>query len=157
MSRRAAPIPMFDYRQGWRRSAPEIDQAIREVLDSGTLILGPRVRQFEENFARFLDVPGQAVAVGNGTDAIAVALRALGIGPGDEVLTVANTAIPTVSAIRMAGTAPAFVNVDPQTCLMDPALIEPRITPRTKALLPVHLFGNAAPLAPLWRSPAAMA
>ena len=140
---------MFDYRPGLAEIRAEIDQAIREVLDSGTLILGPRVRQFEENFARFLGVEGQAVAVGNGTDAIAIALRALGIGPGDEVLTVANTAIPTVSAIRMAGAAPVFVDVDPQTCLMDPALIEPRITPRTKALLPVHLFGNAAPLAPL--------
>ena len=143
------PIPMFDYRQGLAEIRDEIDQAIREVLDSGTLILGPRVRQFEENFAHFLGVPGQAVAVGNGTDAIAVALRALGIGPGDEVLTVANTAIPTVSAIRMAGAAPVLVDVDPQTCLMDPALVESRITSRTKALLPVHLFGNAAPLAPL--------
>jgi dTDP-4-amino-4,6-dideoxygalactose transaminase len=149
MSAPPAPIAMFDYRQGLARIRAEIDQAIREVLDSGTLILGPRVRQFEENFARWLGTPGQAVAVGNGTDAIACALRALGIGPGDEVLTVANTAIPTVSAIRMAGATPVLVDVDPQTCLMDPALIEPRITSRTKALLPVHLFGNAAPLAPL--------
>jgi dTDP-4-amino-4,6-dideoxygalactose transaminase len=149
MSVTAGPIAIFDYRQGLAEIRAEIDQAIREVLDSGTLILGPRVRQFEENFARFLGVEGRAVAVGNGTDAIAVALRALGIGPGDEVLTVANTAIPTISAIRMAGAAPVFVDVDPQTCLMDPALVESRITSRTRALLPVHLFGNAAPLAPL--------
>ena len=149
MNAPAAPIAMFDYRPELTRIRAEIDQAIREVLDSGTLILGPRVRQFEENFARWLGVPGQAVAVGNGTDAVACALRALGIGPGDEVLTVANTAVPTTSAIRMAGATPVFVDVDPQTCLMDPALVEPRITRRTKALLPVHLFGNAAPLGPL--------
>jgi dTDP-4-amino-4,6-dideoxygalactose transaminase len=145
----SSPIAMFDYRPELARIRAEIDQAIGEVLDSGSLVLGPRVRQFEENFARWLGVPGEAVAVGNGTDAIACALRALDVGPGDEVLTVANTAIPTVSAIRMAGATPTFVDVDPQTCLMDPALVEPRITRRTKVLLPVHLFGNAAPLGPL--------
>jgi dTDP-4-amino-4,6-dideoxygalactose transaminase len=93
---------------------------------------------------RYLGFQGHAVGVGNGTDALAIALRALGIGNGDEVITVANSAVATVSAIRMAGATPVFCDVDPQTLLMDPADAARRITARTKAVLPVHLFGNAA-------------
>jgi dTDP-4-amino-4,6-dideoxygalactose transaminase len=118
--------------------------AVAEVLDSGSLILGPRVRRFEENFARFLGVPGEAVGVANGTDALAIALRALEVGTDDEVLTVANTAIPTVSAIRMAGATPVFCDIDPQSLLVDLNDAARRLTPRTRAIIVVHLFGNAA-------------
>jgi dTDP-4-amino-4,6-dideoxygalactose transaminase len=93
---------------------------------------------------RFLGLKGHAVGVGNGTDALAIALRALGVGAGDEVITVANTAVATVSAIRMAGATPVFCDIDPNTLLMDPADAARRITARAKAILPVHLFGNAA-------------
>jgi dTDP-4-amino-4,6-dideoxygalactose transaminase len=91
----------------------------------------------------FLAAPGHAVGVGNGTDALAIALRALGIGPGDEVLTVSNTAVGTVSAIRMTGATPAYCDIDPRTLMMDPADARRRITPRIRAIIPVHLFGNA--------------
>ncbi|MEX2113057.1 MAG: DegT/DnrJ/EryC1/StrS family aminotransferase [Pirellulales bacterium] len=136
------PIPMFDYVEQFSAIQEEILEAMRDVLNSGSLILGPRVRQFEQNFADYLG-GGEGVGVGNGTDALAIALRALGIGPGDEVITVANTALPTVSAIRMAGAAPTFCEIDPATLLLDVADVERRITPRTRAILPVHLFGNA--------------
>ncbi len=139
-------IPMFDYREGYAAIRAEINAALQEVLESGQLILGNQLRAFEGNFVRFLGLPGQAVGVANGTDALAIALRALGVGAGDEVLTVPNTAIPTVSAIRMTGAVPRFVDVREDTGLMDVAALERHITPRTKVLLPVHLFGNAVPM-----------
>ena len=137
---------MFDYRQGYAAIRDDIDAALRGVLESGQLILGSRLSSFESNFVQFLGTPGYAVGVGNGTDALAIALRALGIGRGDEVLTVPNTAIPTVSAIRMAGAVPRFVDVRDDTCLMDVGAIERHVTPRTKAVIPVHLYGNAVPM-----------
>jgi aminotransferase EvaB len=140
---------MFDYRQGYAAIRDEVAAAVQQVLDSGQLILGPQVRAFENNFVEFLGTAGHAVGVANGTDAIAIALRALDVGPGDEVITVPNTAIPTVSAIRMTGALPVFVDVDEATCLMDVALVEERITSRTKAIIPVHLFGSAVPMQPL--------
>ena len=139
----ASPVKMFDYRAQLAAMRSEIMTAIAEVLDSGQLILGPRVKRFEENFRAWLGAAGECVGVGNGTDAIALALRALDIGPGDEVLTVANTAIPTVSAIRMTGAMPVFCDVEPATLLIDLNDAERRVTPRTKAIVPVHLFGNA--------------
>jgi dTDP-4-amino-4,6-dideoxygalactose transaminase len=142
-------IPMFDPRIGYATIREEIESAVRAVLESGQLILGPQVRTFEEGFARFLASPGYATGVGNGTDALAIALRAVGVGPGDEVITVPNTAIPTVSAIRMVGAIPVFVDVSPTTWLMDVECVERRITQRTKAIIPVHLFGNAVPMRPL--------
>lgn len=142
MSTRAAAVRMFDYRQQLARIEAEILSAVRQVLDSGTLILGPRVVGFEEAFAQYLG-GGYAVGVANGTDALAIALRVLGVGPGDEVLTVANTAIPTVSAIRMTGATPVFCDVDPSTLLLDVDDAETRVTQRTKAIVPVHLYGNA--------------
>jgi len=138
-----ATIPAFDYRAQLGDLREEVLAAITRVLDSGTLILGPEVSAFEQNFSRFLAVAGEAVGVGNGTDAIAIALRALGVEPGDEVITVANTAIPTVSAIRMVGARPVFCDVDADTLLMDLEQLTERITPRTRAIVPVHLYGNA--------------
>jgi dTDP-3-amino-2,3,6-trideoxy-4-keto-D-glucose/dTDP-3-amino-3,4,6-trideoxy-alpha-D-glucose/dTDP-2,6-dideoxy-D-kanosamine transaminase len=136
-------IPRFDYREQYRQMRGEILAAVDQVLDSGSLILGPHVRQFEAAMCGYLGGAGQAVGVGSGTDALAIALRALGIGPGDQVITVANTAVATISAIRMTGAIPVFCDIDPQTLLMSPADAERRISPRTKAILPVHLFGNA--------------
>src|SRR5262249_36191570 len=114
-----------------------------DVLGSGSLILGPRVRAFEENFAQFLGVPGFGLGVGNGTDALAIALRALGVGSGDEVITVCNTPIPTGAAIRLPGATPVFAATDPNTLLIDLADIERRMTPRARAIIAVHLFGNS--------------
>ena len=148
---KSGPLPRFDYLPQYRRIRQEILAAINEVLESGQVILGPRVRRFEENMCRFLGLQGYAVGVGNGTNALAIALRAVGIGHGDEVITVANTAVATASAVRMAGTTPVFCNVNPQTLLMDPDDAARRITSKTKAILPVHLFGNAADMpAILW-------
>lgn len=137
-------IRAFDYRQQYAAIEREVLATIREVLESGTLILGPRVCRFEEGFCRLLGVEGFAVGVGSGTDALAIALRALGVGSGDEVMTVANTAVPTVAAIRMAGATPVFCDIDPDTLLMGIADAQRRVTPRTRAILPVHLFGNMA-------------
>lgn len=138
-----ADVRMFDYLGQDAPLRAEILAAIEDVLDSGTLILGPRVGEFEENFARFLGAPGIAVGVGNGTDALAIALRALEVGPGDEVITVANTAIPTISAIRMTGAMPVLCDIEPETLLMDVADAARRVSPRTRAIVPVHLYGNA--------------
>lgn len=147
MSIAVTPIRMFDYRQQYAALRDEILAAVDDVFTSGSLILGPRVQAFEQNFCRFLGVPGHGVGVANGTDALAIALRALEIGPGDEVITVANTAIPTASAIRMVGAAPVFCDIDPATLLMDVNDVERRVTPHTKAIIPVHLFGNAVDIA----------
>ena len=147
----ATTIPMFDYLEQYADLRAEILDAVESVLQGGSLILGPRVREFEENFSGYLGRDGNSVGVGNGTDALAIALRALGIGAGDEVLTVANTAIPTVSAIRMAGARPVFCDVDPHTLLADLDHAESRITARTRAIVPVHLYGNAVDMTRLMR------
>src|SRR5262249_9342289 len=108
MSVTTGRIRAFDCVEQHAAIQDEILAAVQDVLASGSLILGPRVRSFEERFARFLEVPGHAVTVGNGTDALAIALRALGVGQGDEVITVANTAVPTATAIAMTGARPVF-------------------------------------------------
>jgi aminotransferase EvaB len=135
-------IRMFDYVRQYEGLRTEILAAIERVLSSGQLVLGPEVRAFEESLARSLGADGGAVGVNSGTDAIAIALRALGIGTRDEVVTVANTAVATVAAIRETGATPVFCDVDPRTCLMDLGKLERAITGRTAAIVPVHLFGN---------------
>lgn len=132
---------MFDYRRQLAALRPEIDAAIARVLDSGTLILGQEVQGFEQAFARHLG-RGESVGVNSGTDAIAIGLWACGVGPGDEVITVANTAVPTVSAIRMTGATPVFCDVDPVTALLDIRAALALVGPRTRAIVPVHLYGN---------------
>jgi dTDP-3-amino-2,3,6-trideoxy-4-keto-D-glucose/dTDP-3-amino-3,4,6-trideoxy-alpha-D-glucose/dTDP-2,6-dideoxy-D-kanosamine transaminase len=145
-------IPRFDYREQYRLLRAEILRAVDEVIESGCLILGPKVQAFEAEMCRFLgDADGHCVGVGSGTDALAIALRALKIGAGDEVITVANTAVATVSAIRMVGAVPVFCDVDRETLLMDPASAQRRITKKTKAIMPVHLFGNAVDMAAITR------
>ena len=133
---------MFDYLVQYRSIEVEILDAVRGVLESGQLVLGPEVEAFEKAFTSYLAAGGGAVGVNSGTDAIAIALRALGIGVGDEVVTVANTAVPTVSAIRQVGAIPVFCDVEPDTALIDLRRLEACINPRTRAIVSVHLFGN---------------
>ncbi|MCC6804435.1 MAG: DegT/DnrJ/EryC1/StrS family aminotransferase [Anaerolineae bacterium] len=128
-----------------QRLSGELHAAVDRVLDSGWYILGPEVEAFEREFAAYHSV-GYAVGVANGTDAIELALRAAGVGRGDEVITVAHTAVPTVCAVERAGASPVLVDIDPTTYTIDPAAVEAAITPRTKAILPVHLYGHPADL-----------
>ena len=119
----------------------EFDEAVMPVFYSGNYIGGPIVKQFEENFAKTLNVK-YCVSCGNGTDALVIALRALGIGQGDEVITVSFTFFATSESISAVGATPVFVDVDENTYCMNANLIEKKITPRTKAILPVHFYGN---------------
>ena len=132
----------FDYLEQYAGIEQEIESAIKRVLKSGQLILGPEVQAFENEFAEWLGGGGYGVGVNSGTDALVVALMALDIGPGDEVITVANTAVPTVSAIRAVGSIPGFCEIDGDTCLMDIAELDACISERTRAIIPVHLYGN---------------
>ena len=135
-------VRMFDYLRQYEVLRDEIIATIVRVLESGQLILGLEVQNFEKAFAEFLGGGGGCVGVNSGTDALLVALKASGIGYADEVLTVANTAVPTVSAIRSAGATPVFCDVDMDTCLMDLTKLPSLFTKRTKAVILVHLFGN---------------
>lgn len=119
----------------------DIDRAMRDVLDRGYYVLGKEVAAFEREFAEYIG-SRFAIGVGNGTDAIQIALRALDIGSGDEVITVSHTAVATVAAIELAGATPVLVDVDPNSFTIDPQLIETAITKRTKAIVPVHLYGH---------------
>ena len=123
----------------------EIDDAVRQVLESGWYILGEEVRAFEEEFAAYLGV-SHSVGVGSGTEALHLALVACGIGHGDEVVTVSHTAVATVAAIELAGAKPVFVDIDPVTYTMNPELLQKGITSKTKAVIPVHLYGHPAPI-----------
>lgn len=134
-------IQVWDYRKEYEQERGEVLAAIEQVLSSGRLILGESVRNFEREFAAYCGVR-DGVGVNSGTDALVLALRALDIQPGDEVITTSNTAIPTVSAIVTAGGTPKFVDIDPSTYLMDVTQLEALITPRTKCIIPVHLFGQ---------------
>ncbi len=138
-------IRVWNYLKEYEAERAEILAAVDAVFGSGWLVMGERMRQFERDFAAYC---GAAHGVGcdNGTNAIMLALKALGVEPGDEVITVANTAIPTVSAIVSAGARPVFVDVSPDTLLIDPGKIEAAITPRTRCIVPVHLYGQCAPM-----------
>jgi dTDP-4-amino-4,6-dideoxygalactose transaminase len=141
-------IPFHDLQPIRRALAEPVDAAVRRALGSGWYILGPEVEAFENAFATYHG-GGSAVGVANGTDAIELALRAAGIGLGDEVITVAHTAVATVCAVERAGARPVLVDIDPLTYTMDPAAARAAITPRTRALLPVHLYGHPAAMGPL--------
>ncbi len=121
----------------------DIQSAIADVMRSGQFILGPQVRGFEDEMARMLAVK-HAVACNSGTDALVIGLRALGIGQGDEVITTPFTFFATAEAISLVGAVPVFVDIDPRTLNLDARLIPEALTPRTKAILPVHLFGHSA-------------
>ncbi|MGC2322917.1 MAG: DegT/DnrJ/EryC1/StrS family aminotransferase [Terriglobales bacterium] len=126
----------------------EFRQVFERVLENSSFILGPEVSRFEQAFAQYLGVD-HAVAVSNGTVALELALLGMGVGPGDEVITVPNTFIATAEAVSAVGARPVFVDVDPVSYNMDPTLVERAITPRTRVILPVHLYGQTADMEPL--------
>lgn len=134
-------IPILDLTRQYTLLKPDIDAAVLNVMASGGFILGPTVQQFETEMAQYLNSPF-AMGVASGTDALYLALRALNIGPGDEVITTAFTYIATSESITRAGAKPVFVDIDPVTMNMDVALIESVITSKTKAIMPVHLYGQ---------------
>jgi aminotransferase EvaB len=134
-------IHVWDYRQEYEAERADILEAVEQVMRSGRLILGESVRAFEEEFSAFCGTR-YGVGVNSGTDALTLGLRVLGIEPGDEVITTANTAIPTVAAIVSAGGTPRFVDIEPDTYLMDASQLEAAITSRTRCIIPVHLFGQ---------------
>lgn len=136
-------IRTFDYLREYAEIREEILDSIGRVLESGTLLLGEETRLFEEEFAAYVGA-GHCVALTSGTTALQIALLALGVGPGDEVITVSNTCAPTISAIRITGATPVFVDVRESDLLIDPALIKLAVTNKTKCILPVHLWGQAA-------------
>jgi len=139
-------IPLLDLKAQYRTIGPEIEAAVLETLRSGSYVLGEPVARFEQAFARYCGT-SEAVALNTGTSALHLALLAAGVGPGDEVITVPMTFVATVAAIVYAGARPVFVDIDPVTWTMDPAALERAVTPRTKAVLPVHLHGRLADMA----------
>lgn len=139
-------VPLFDPTTPLAPLRPELDAAVARVLDSGTFILGPEVEAFEREFAAAVGA-GHAVGVANGTEAITIALRALGVGPGDEVVCPSFTFYASAEAIPPTGARPVFCDVDPETMLVTPETVRAALTPRTKAVIAVHLFGNVADVA----------
>jgi dTDP-4-amino-4,6-dideoxygalactose transaminase len=144
------PVPLVDVRAQYARLIPEILERVQGVLESGTFILGPNVRAFEEEAAAYLGVQ-ETVGVANGTDALVLVLDALEIGAGDEVVCPSFTFYATAEAIVRAGATPVFADIDPATLNIDPEDVAAKVTERTRAIMPVHLFGRPAPLAELVR------
>ncbi|MFE1174095.1 DegT/DnrJ/EryC1/StrS family aminotransferase [Streptomyces sp. NPDC058773] len=142
------PLSVWGYLPEYEKERDDIIDAVDSVFRSGQLVLGKSVKSFEREFAAYHGVP-HCVGVDNGTNAIVLGLRALGVGPGDEVITVSNTAAPTVLAIDAVGARPVFVDVDRDTYLMEVDQVAAAITPRTACLLPVHLYGQCVEMAPL--------
>jgi dTDP-4-amino-4,6-dideoxygalactose transaminase len=147
-NQRTMRVPLVDLSAQYQLIRGEVMQAIEDVLDSMHLFLGPQLRAFEDEFAAYCGAR-YCVGVANGTDALHLALRAAGIGQGDEVVTVAHTFFATAEAIVMAGATPVFVDIDPDTYLMDVTQVEARLTPRTRAIMPVHLYGQMVDMDPL--------
>ncbi len=149
ISKTLAPsLAMVDLRSQYERIKGEINAGIQDVLDTTAFIRGPVVGSFENELADYLDVP-YVHGVANGTDALQVALMALGIGPGDEVITSSFTFIATAEAAALLAAVPVFADIDPKTYNLDPARIEQLITPKTKAIVPVHIFGQPADMDPI--------
>jgi dTDP-4-amino-4,6-dideoxygalactose transaminase len=139
-------VPILDLKPQYRSLQPEIQAAIMRVLESGQFILGEEVRQFEEAVAAHVGVK-HAIGVNSGTDALIIGLRSLGIDPGDEVITTPFSFFATAESISNVGATPVFVDIDPLSLNLNPALLEAAITPKTRAIMPVHLFGNPAAMA----------
>jgi dTDP-4-amino-4,6-dideoxygalactose transaminase len=146
--RNSMNIQMVDVVTQYKRIKPEIDAAIQRVLQSGHYVLGEAVTEFETAVAHYLNV-GHAIGCASGTDALQLALMALGVGPGDEVITTPHTFIATAEAIMLVGATPVYVDIDPTTYAIDPTQIEAAITEKTKAIIPVHLYGHAADMDPI--------
>jgi len=136
-------IPVMNVQRQYASLQEELDNAALEVLHSGGYILGPKVTDFEKQFAEYCGAK-YAVGVGNGTDALVIALLAAGIGQGDEVITTAMTFVSTAEAIAQVGATPVFVDIDSETYTMDPSKLEAAFTSKTKAVIPVHIYGQAA-------------
>ncbi|MCB0843896.1 MAG: aminotransferase class V-fold PLP-dependent enzyme, partial [Bacteroidetes bacterium] len=134
---------MVDTITQYQKIKDEIDLELNKVFESGAYINGPIVKQFRNNLSQFLN-GAHVVACANGTDALQVALMAAGVQPGDEVITTPFTFVATVEVVALLGAKPVFVDVDPQTFNIDPEKIEAAITPKTKAIVPVHLFGQCS-------------
>jgi dTDP-4-amino-4,6-dideoxygalactose transaminase len=142
------PIPLVDVKAQYAPLIPELQERFASVLESARFIFGPEVEAFEHEAAAFLGVP-HAIGVANGTDALVLSLEALGIGRGDEVVCPAFTFYATAEAIARVGATPVFADIDPATLDLDPEDVAARVTPRTRAIVAVHLFGRPAPLAEL--------
>ena len=141
-------IQMVDLVTQYKKIKPEIDEAIHRVLDSGHYILGKEVGEFEAAAAKYLGTR-HAIGCASGTDALQVALMALGVGPGDEVITTPFTFVATAETIALLGAKPVYVDIDPKTFNLDPAAVEKAISAKTKAIIPVHLYGHAADMDPI--------
>lgn len=141
-------VPFNDLTLQYQFIKDEVQEAMDRVFQRGWFILGEEVAAFEEEFASYLGV-SYAVGVGSGTEALHLALRALDIGAGDEVITAPNAGVPTVAAIVAAGARPVFVDIHPESYNLDPSLVEAALTPRTRAILPIHLYGQAADMDPI--------
>jgi dTDP-3-amino-3,4,6-trideoxy-alpha-D-glucose transaminase len=140
------PVPLFDTRTPIAPLRAQIDATIRAVVDGSRFILGPEVGAFEDEFAAYVGAR-HAIGVANGTDAITLALRAMGVGPGDEVVVPSFTFYASAEAIPLTGARPVFCDVDPETFCVTADTVRAALTPRTKAVIAVHLFGNVAPIA----------
>jgi len=136
-------IPIVDLKRQYKQTGEEIEKAVVEVLRSGAYILGPNTKALEQEFSEYLGVK-HSIGLNSGTDALHLALRALDIGKGDEVITVAFTFVATTESIEIVGATPVFVDINPDTFNIDAKAIEDKITPRTKAIMPVHLYGQPA-------------
>jgi len=141
-------VPFGNLAREYQELKLEIDTAINSVLTNGWFILGKKLEEFESAFAQYCGVK-YCVGVASGTEAIFLALKAIGVGDGDEIITVAHTAVPTVSAISMTGAIPIFVDIHPDTMLMDVTQVAAKITQKTKVIIPVHLYGQMVPMKPL--------
>lgn len=141
-------VPYLDLKTQYQSIKPEIDAAIARVLESCQFVLGPEVAGFEQDFAAYCGT-AECIALNSGTSALHLALLAAGVGPGDEVITVPFTFVASVSAVTYTGARPVLVDIDPRWFTMDPTAIEVAITPRTKAILPVHLYGQSADMDPI--------
>ena len=141
-------IPFVDLKAQYLSIKDEIDAAIAEVLESSQFILGEKVEAFESDFAAYCQTR-YALGINSGTSALHLALLAAGVKPGDEVVTVSFTFVASVAAIRYTGARPVLVDIDPNSCTMDPGRVEAAITPRTKAIMPVHLYGSCADMDPI--------
>ena len=144
------PIQMVDLKTQYQKIKTEVDAALIAVLESTAFINGKPVREFAEDLAAFLDVK-YVIPCANGTDALQIAMMALGLQPGDEVITPSFTYIATTEVVALLRLKPVFVEVDPRTFCMDPGSLEKAITPRTKAIVPVHLYGQSADMEPILR------
>jgi dTDP-4-amino-4,6-dideoxygalactose transaminase len=148
MNQQPIKVPFLDLKAHHEPIRDEIRQAIERVIDANAFAGGPFVEAFEKDWAAFCGTR-HAIGVGNGTDALWLTLLALGVGPGDEVITVPSTFMATAEAVSFCGARPVFVDIEPVTYTMDPARLERAITPRTRAIIPVHLFGQVADMDPI--------